>query len=165
MTAYKILRWPDPRLRVKAKELEFTERDERAQEIITRMILTMISNYGVGLAATQVGIDKRIIVMQHQGQPIGLINPEVLEISEEKHTLKEGCLSFPTIFEMIERPKRVVVKALTPSYEFATYEFTGLEATCFLHEQDHLDGKVFVDYLSPIRRALINKKLKKVKIK
>jgi peptide deformylase len=157
MTPFSVLRWPDPRLKLPA--FEVTETIPNIKEIVDKMILTMVVERGIGLAATQVGIFLRIIVMLHKGQPIALINPKVDCISNDKQKLKEGCLSFPGIFEHVERARGVSVISLDTDRKEQRHEFSGLEATCFLHELDHLEGKVFTHYLSPIRRALINKKM------
>ncbi|PJD93978.1 MAG: peptide deformylase [Legionella sp.] len=163
MTIRKILYLPDPRLRLVAKPI--TEFNDELQGIIDDMFDTMYHAQGVGLAAPQIGVSLRLFVMDVTGDktnPLVLINPEVLA-SEGQKEYQEGCLSVPGAYETVVRAQKVTVKALDRTGK--PFELTGedLLAECILHEIDHLDGKLFVDLLSPLKRALARKKLDKFK--
>lgn len=165
MAQLTILRYPDPRLHTVAKAVVVV--DERIRRLVDDMLETMYAADGVGLAATQVDVHEQVIVMDTSpthDQPRVLINPEIVERSDEKSYADEGCLSVPAIYDRVERHARVKVRALGRDglpYEF---EAEGLAAVCVQHEMDHLLGKVFVEYLSPFKRERIRSKmLKKVR--
>lgn len=162
MALLDILRYPDPRLHTVAKPV--SEVDERIRRIADDMLETMYDAGGVGLAATQVDVHERLIVMdtsESRDQPRILINPELIERSEELTFGEEGCLSVPDIYDRVQRHARVRVRAL--GRDGAAYEFDaeGLTSVCVQHEMDHLLGKVFVEYLSPLKRDRIKRKLSK----
>jgi peptide deformylase len=157
-----ILRYPDPRLHTVAKPVEVV--DERVRALIPRMLATMYAANGIGLAATQVDIHERLIVIdvsETRNQPLVLINPEIEWASEEKRKGEEGCLSVPGIYDGVERSVAVRVRALDENGVSRVIEAEGLLAVCIQHEMDHLMGKVFVEYLSPLKRERIKMKLLK----
>lgn len=157
-----ILRYPDPRLHKVAKPIAAV--DERIRAIIPRMFATMYEAHGIGLAATQVDIHERLIVIdvsEGRDQPLVLINPELVWTSEEKRKGDEGCLSVPGIYDGVERSVAVRVRAQDGEGRSREVEAEGLLAVCIQHEMDHLDGKVFVEYLSPLKRNRIKTKLLK----
>jgi peptide deformylase len=162
MALLPILRYPDPRLHTVAKPVG--EVSERVRRLVDDMLETMYEAEGVGLAATQVDVHERVIVMdtsEERNDPRVLINPELIERSEEMMLGDEGCLSVPQIYDKVPRHARVKVRALGRdglSYEF---EAEGLTAVCVQHEMDHLVGKVFVEYLSPLKRDRIKSKMLK----
>ena len=161
MAILNILEYPDPRLRRKASAVD--QVDQSICRIVDDMFETMYNAPGVGLAATQVNIHKRIIVIDvsdEKNTPVCLINPEILD-AEGSAENEEGCLSVPGIFELVERPEKVKIRALGRNGEAFELETDGLLATCIQHEIDHLDGKVFVDYLSNFKQQRIKKKLEK----
>lgn len=165
MAQLTILRYPDPRLHTVAQPVAVV--DERIRRLVDDMLETMYAADGVGLAATQVDVHEQVIVMDTSpthDQPRVLINPEIVERSDERSYADEGCLSVPAIYDRVERHARVKVRALGRDglpYEF---EAEGLAAVCVQHEMDHLRGKVFVEYLSPFKRERIRSKmLKKVR--
>ncbi len=153
----RIRLYGDPVLRQKAKRVEII--DENLNEILEDMIETMYMGDGVGLAAPQVGISLRMFVMDYGDGPIKVINPEILERSEEKAIEEEGCLSLPEIFEDVERPVWIRVKFQNEKGEWTEREFEGYPARVFQHEYDHLDGILFIDRISPAKRALLKPKL------
>ena len=162
MALLPILRFPDPRLRTVAKPVE--QVDDALRALIDDMFQTMYDEPGIGLAATQVDQHIRLIVMDVSDDKSNkkvLINPEIVASSGVQNC-KEGCLSEPTVFAEVKRAETVTVRAL--DRDGRTYEFTcsGLEAVCVQHEMDHLDGKVFVDYLTPLKREMAMKKLAKL---
>jgi peptide deformylase len=162
MALLKILRYPDPRLHTVAKPVAAV--DARIRQLVDDMIETMYEADGVGLAATQVDIHERVIVMdtsEQRDQPSVLINPEIVERSEEMHTGDEGCLSVPAIYEPVQRHARVTVRALGRDGEPRQFEADGLTAVCIQHEMDHLVGKMFVEYLSLLKRERIKIKMLK----
>jgi peptide deformylase len=162
MPILEVLQYPDKRLHKIAKPV--TEVDARIQNIVRDMAATMYAAPGVGLAATQVDIHERIIVIdvtEEQNQLIALINPELVWASAEKKSWREGCLSVPEYFDEVERAESVKVKALDLSGNIFELEAEGLLAVCLQHEMDHLMGKVFVEYLSPLKRTRIALKMKK----
>ena len=165
MTELSILLHPDPRL--KKISIQVTNIDERIKKLCLDMIDTMYSHSGVGLAAPQVGVLKRVVVMDcsddGEKSPVTLINPEIVWSSEEVSKFEEGCLSIPHIREEIKRPSSVQVKFTDISGILKVSYFKGLWATCIQHEIDHLNGKLFIDYLGPIKRSFITKKMKKYK--
>jgi len=157
-----ILRYPDPRLHTVARPIAAV--DDRVRAIIPRMLATMYEANGIGLAATQVDIHERLIVIdvsEERDQPLVLINPELEWASEEKRKGEEGCLSVPGIYDGVERSMAVRVRALDGEGKSRVIEAEGLLAVCIQHEMDHLMGKVFVEYLSPLKRNRIKTKLLK----
>ena len=162
MTQLDILEFPDPRLRTKAEPVSVV--DEDIERIVENMFETMYEAKGIGLAATQVNIHQRIIVIdlsEDKNEPQVFINPEITVLDEEPDSYDEGCLSVPGFYETVERPKRVRVEALDKKGQPFTIEPEGLLAVCIQHEIDHLNGKLFVDYISPMKRNRIRKKLEK----
>ena len=165
MALLSILRYPDPRLHTVARAVPVV--DERIRRLIDDMTETMYANDGVGLAATQVDVHERVIVMdtsEQRNQPLVLINPEITKRSEELALNEEGCLSVPLTYDRVERPARVTVRALGRDGEPFELDAEDLTAVCVQHEMDHLVGKVFVEYLSPLKRDRIRTKmLKKIR--
>jgi peptide deformylase len=162
MSLLSILRYPDPRLHTVAKPV--AEVDERIRTLVDDMLQTMYANDGVGLAATQVDVHERVIVMDtsdERNAPRVLINPEILARSDELVQGEEGCLSVPQIYDKVPRHARVTVRALGRDGRTVEFEAEGLEAVCVQHEMDHLVGKVFVEYLSPLKRDRIRTKMLK----
>jgi peptide deformylase len=162
MATLQILRYPDPRLHLVAKPV--TAVDARIQRLVQDMLETMYDADGVGLAATQVDVHERVIVMdtsKERDQPVVLINPEVLASSEERVISEEGCLSVPEIYDRVERPAHITVRALDREGQTFQMEATGNDAVCVQHELDHLMGKVFVQYLSVLKRDRIRSKMLK----
>ena len=157
-----ILEFPDPRLRTVAKAV--TKVDAKIKNLVDDMFETMYEEHGVGLAATQVDVHKRIIVIdtsEDKKNPLCLINPELIEQSGEEES-DEGCLSVPGIFEPVKRAERIKITALNQQGKSFELEADGLLAICIQHEMDHLLGKLFVDYLSPLKRQRIKKKMLKL---
>ena len=163
MALLNILRFPDPRLHSVAKPVDAV--DARVRRLVDDMLETMYAADGVGLAATQVDVHERVIVIDtapQLRQPHVLINPELVARSEETILTDEGCLSVPEIYDKVERHAQVTVRALDRSGQSVQFHAEGLLAVCVQHEMDHLLGKVFVEYLSPLKRDRIrNKMLKK----
>lgn len=162
MAVLSILEFPDPRLRTVAEPV--SEVDADLTGLIDDMLETMYDASGIGLAATQVNVHKRLLVMdtsEERDQPRVYINPEVTVLDEELGSYDEGCLSVPGFYEEVHRPRRVSVTAIGRDGESFTEELDGLNAICLQHEIDHLDGKLFVDYISPLKRQRIRKKLEK----
>jgi peptide deformylase len=160
MPQLNILRYPDPRLHTVAKPV--AEVDERLRRLADDMLETMYAADGVGLAATQVDVHVRLLVMDtsaERDQPQVLINPEITARSAEMIRGDEGCLSVPTIYDEVERHARVSVRALGRDGQPFEFEAEGLAAVCVQHEMDHLLGKVFVEYLSPLKRERIKIKM------
>ena len=163
MAVLDILEFPDPRLRTVARPVETVDDDLR--RLIDDMLETMYQAPGIGLAATQVNVHKRVLVLdvsEERNDPRVFINPEITPLTEEIESLEEGCLSVPGFNEAVERPARVHVKALDRDGEPFEMEADGLLAVCLQHEQDHLDGKLFVDHISRLKRQRIRKKLEKL---
>lgn len=163
MALLEILEFPDPRLRTVAKPVEQVDDDLR--RLIDDMFETMYAAPGVGLAATQVNVHKRLLVLdvsEESNQPLVFINPEITPLTDQKQKYDEGCLSVPGFYESVERPERIRVKALDRNGEPFEMEADGLLAICLQHEVDHLDGKLFVDYVSRLKRERIRKKLEKI---
>ncbi len=161
MALLKILEFPDPRLRTKAKAVELV--DDRLRGLIDDMFETMYAAPGIGLAATQVDVHKRLLVTDvssDQSEPYVLINPEILE-KDGVTVSDEGCLSVPGYYEEVERAEHIRVRFLDRDGQQQEIEAEGLLAVCIQHEMDHLDGKLFVDYLSEAKRQRIRKKLEK----
>ncbi|EAQ97576.1 peptide deformylase [Congregibacter litoralis] len=162
MAVLDILEFPDPRLRTVAKPVESVDDDLRA--LIDNMIETMYEASGIGLAATQVNVHKRLLVLdisENRDQPMVFINPEVTVLDDTLGSYDEGCLSVPGFYEEVNRPRKVRVEALGRDGESFSQELDGLAAICLQHEIDHLDGKLFVDYISPLKRNRIRSKLEK----
>jgi peptide deformylase len=162
MALLNILRYPDPRLHTVARAV--TAVDERVRRLVDDMIETMHAADGVGLAATQVDVHERIIVIdvsEVHDQPQVLINPEILTRSDEMMFADEGCLSVPAIYDKVPRHARVSVRALGRDGRLYEFDAEGLLSVCVQHEMDHLLGKVFVDYLSPLKRGRIRTKMLK----
>ncbi len=162
MALLPILCYPDPRLHKIAKPVQKV--DARVRKIVEDMAQTMYAAPGVGLAATQVDIHERIVVIDvsdDQNQLMVFINPELVWESPEKKTWKEGCLSVPEYYDEVTRPDRIIVRALDKEGKEFEIEADGLLSVCLLHEMDHLMGKVFVEYLSPLKRTRITTKMKK----
>jgi peptide deformylase len=161
MTKLVILEYPDPRLRKKAAAVSAV--DDAVRQLADDMLETMYGANGVGLAATQVDVHKRLIVLDaspSRDQPLVLINPELLS-AEGKATSEEGCLSVPGIYDKLSRATHIRVRALGRNGEPFELDAEGLLAVCIQHEMDHLEGKVFVDYLSELKRQLIRRRLDK----
>jgi peptide deformylase len=161
MTKLAILEYPDPRLRKKAEPLATV--DDAVRQLADDLLETMYSANGVGLAATQVDVHKRMIVLdvsQSRDQPLVLINPEILKF-EGKAINEEGCLSLPGIYDKLPRATNIRVRALGRDGQPFELDADGLLAVCIQHEIDHLEGKVFVDYLSELKRQLIRRRLEK----
>jgi len=157
-----LLRYPDPRLHKVAKPVAVV--DDRIRALILRMLATMYEARGIGLAGTQVDLHERLIVIdvsEERNQPMVLINPELVWASDERHKGEEGCLSVPGIYDEVERAQAVRVRALDSEGQSREIEAEGLLAVCIQHEMDHLLGKVFVEYLSPLKRNRIKTKLQK----
>ncbi|CDW93322.1 MAG: peptide deformylase [Thiomonas sp.] len=162
MEQLTILQYPDPRLYTVAKPVAAV--DERVRALVAAMFETMYASNGVGLAATQVDVHERIIVMdtsEERNQPLALINPEIVRHSAEDKEWEEGCLSVPGIYDKVTRPATVRVRALDAQGQPFEMDADGLTAVCIQHEMDHLMGKVFVDYLSPLKRNRIKTKMLK----
>ncbi len=162
MTQLTILRYPDPRLHTVATPVAAV--DKRVQTLVDDMLETMYAAEGIGLAATQVNVHERLIVMdvsEARNQPLVLINPEITWASDEKKINEEGCLSVPGIYDGVERSLSVKVQALDLDGKTQTHAADGLLSVCIQHEMDHLMGKVFVEYLSPLKRNRIKTKMVK----
>lgn len=165
MAILPILHYPDPRLRNKALPVEGV--DAVVRTLLDDMLETMYKAPGIGLAAPQVNISKRVIVIdlsEERNQPLYLVNPEILSQRGETQ-VEEGCLSVPYIYEPVDRAEWVKVRALGRDGQAFEMEAEGLLAVCIQHEIDHLEGKLFVDYLSEIKRSRIRKKLEKFRRK
>jgi peptide deformylase len=162
MSKLDILRYPDPRLHKVARPV--AEVDERIRKLVDDMLETMYAAEGVGLAATQIDVHERVIVIdtsEARDTPIVLINPELVETSEEIAIAEEGCLSVPEIYDKVARHARVKVRALDRDGASRDIEAEGLLAVAVQHEMDHLLGKVFVEYLSPLKRSRIKTRMLK----
>lgn len=162
MALLNILRYPDPRLHTIAKPV--AQVDERIRKLVDDMFETMYDAQGVGLAATQVDVHERVIVIdtsEEHNEPRVLINPEIVWASDEMTMGDEGCLSVPQVYDKVKRHARVTVKALGRDGQSYQFEADGLLAVCVQHEMDHLMGKVFVEYLSPLKRDRIKTKMLK----
>ena len=165
MPIKRILMYPDPHLLKQSVNIEKIDAEVKA--LAEDLVDTMYSAEGVGLAAPQIGINKRVFVMdcnndQEKKEYVIVINPEIMSFSEELKTYKEGCLSIPEITEEVVRPEKVSVSYEDLSGKLKTEKLEGLWATCFQHELDHLNGKLFIDYLKPIKKTLIKNKIKKL---
>lgn len=161
MAILNVLHFPHPNLRKKAVSVEAI--DSAIRSLVEDMKETMYAEGGIGLAATQVDVHKRIIVMdltETKNQPMVLINPEIIT-REGTEEMQEGCLSVPGFYETVERAEKIVCRFLDLEGENVELETDGLLSVCIQHEIDHLDGKLFIDYLSPLKRQLIKKKIRK----
>ncbi len=161
MAILEILHYPDPRLRNKAKPVEKVDDDIR--QLVDDMFETMYEAPGIGLAATQANVSRRVIVIDvsdEKNAPLCLINPEIVAREGEEES-EEGCLSVPGVYDSVTRSERVRVNALDRDGQSIELQADGLLAVCIQHEIDHLDGKLFVDYLSNLKRQRIRKKLEK----
>ena len=162
MALLTILCYPDPKLHKVAKPV--AQVDSRIKNLVTDMLETMYEAKGIGLAATQVDVHERLIVIdvsEERNAPLVLINPELTWTSSEKHINEEGCLSVPGIYDGVERFDAVHVTALDGNGKSRVVEADGMLAVCIQHEMDHLMGKVFVEYLSPLKRNRIKTKMLK----
>lgn len=161
MALLPILEFPDPRLRTRAQPVE--QVDAALRKLIDDMFETMYAAPGIGLAATQVNVHKRLLVIdvsEKRNERLALINPEILSREGIEET-EEGCLSVPGIYDKVTRADRIRVRALDRDGKQIEFDADGLLAVCIQHEIDHLDGKLFVDYLSDLKRTRIRKKLEK----
>lgn len=162
MAVLTILEFPDPRLRTVAKPI--TEVDDTVRQLADDLLETMYQASGIGLAATQVNVHRRILVMDvspERDEPRVFINPEISVLDDELGGYDEGCLSVPGFYEEVRRPRQIRVQALDRNGETFEEDLEGLAAVCIQHEIDHLDGKLFVDYISPLKRQRIRSKLEK----
>ena len=163
MAILEILEFPDPRLRTTAEDVSDVNDDIRT--VIDDMFETMYDAPGIGLAATQVNVHKRIVVIdvsEEQNEPLVFINPEIKVLDQNSlHDYDEGCLSVPGFYETVSRPDHIQVTALDRNGDSFVLEPEGLLAVCIQHELDHLNGKLFVDYISNMKRQRIRKKLEK----
>ncbi len=166
MALLPIIYAPDPRLKIKCRPVETV--DQSVRDLMRDMLETMYAAPGIGLSAPQVGDDRRIIVCDvaredEEPQPVQLINPEIVWASDEIRLAEEGCLSLPDHFAEIERPVAVRIRYLDHDGEPLEMTADDLLAACVQHEMDHLEGILFVDYLSPLKRNIILRKMKKLK--
>jgi peptide deformylase len=161
MSLLPILEFPDPRLRTRAQPVE--QVDGALRKLIDDMFETMYAAPGIGLAATQVNVHKRVLVIdisESRKERLALVNPEILSREGVEET-EEGCLSVPGVYDKVKRADRIRVRALNRDGKQIEFDADGLLAVCIQHEIDHLDGKLFVDYLSELKRTRIRKKLEK----
>lgn len=167
MTIRPILIHPDPRLKTLADPV--ADIDDTLRQLADDMLETMYDAPGSGLAAPQIGVLKRVFVMdcakkeETAPQPMVFVNPEIVASSEETKVYEEGCLSIPEIYADVERPAEVTVRWLDLNGEEQTRDFDGFPAVCIQHEHDHLNGRLYIDYLSPLKRQLITRKMQKLK--
>lgn len=164
MATLQILCYPDPRLHTVARPVAAV--DGRIRKLVADMLETMYEANGIGLAATQVDVHERVIVIdvsETRDQPLVLVNPHILWASDEKQVADEGCLSVPGIYDGVERSSAVKVRAMDAEGREREIEAQGLLAVCIQHEMDHLQGKVFVEYLSPLKRNRIKTKMLKAR--
>lgn len=162
MSILSILEFPDERLRKRAALVKTV--DDKIKKLVDDMLETMYESHGVGLAATQVNVHQRVVVIDvsdEKDAPLCLINPEIIERDGVKES-EEGCLSVPGFFEKVTRAEHVIVRALNRGGESFQFDARDLLAVCVQHELDHLNGKLFVDYISPLKRQRIKKKLEKI---
>lgn len=161
MAILDVLHFPDPRLRKKAVPVSRVDEDIRS--LARDMLETMYAQHGVGLAATQVNIQKRLLVMdvsEDRNSPLVLINPEIIARSGERES-QEGCLSVPGYYDTVQRSEQVRARFLDEQGEVVERELDGLLSVCLQHEIDHLNGRLFIDYLSPLKRQRLRKKIEK----
>lgn len=163
MALLPILSFPDPRLRTIAKPVEHV--NDHIRQLAADMFETMYAAPGIGLAATQVDQHIQLIVMdlsEEKDQPLVFINPKITTLTQETQPYEEGCLSVPQIYDKVERPSRIKIEALNLDGQAFELEADGLLAVCIQHEIDHLKGKLFVDYLSPLKRQRAREKVEKI---
>lgn len=161
MAILEVLHFPDVRLRNKAIKVENI--DSEIKEIASNMLETMYAENGIGLAATQVNIQKRIVVIdlsEEKNEPLILVNPVISKL-EGTESMREGCLSVPEYYDIVERAETIEFNYKTLDNELVTTKTDGLLAVCVQHEIDHLDGKLFIDYLSPLKQQRLKKKIEK----
>jgi peptide deformylase len=161
MTKLAILEYPDPRLRKTAKPVAAF--DDAVRQLVSDMLETMYAAKGIGLAATQVDVHRRVIVLdvsEERNQPLVLINPQILT-TEGRSPVEEGCLSVPDIYDKVQRATHIRIRALGADGQLFEMPADGLLGICIQHEMDHLEGKLFVDYLSELKRQLIRRRLDK----
>ena len=161
MSNLNILEFPDPRLTTVASDVDIF--DESLKKLVQDMIETMYSAHGIGLAATQVNVHKRLLVLdvsENQDQPRVYVNPQILS-SDGEQDHEEGCLSVPGIYASVKRAENITIKAQDTDGNTFEEQAEGLHAVCIQHEMDHLIGRLFVDYLSPLKRNMVKKKLEK----
>ncbi len=166
MALLPIITAPDPRLKVKARPVAAV--DDKVRRLMDDMLETMYLAIGIGLAAPQVGVATRVLVVDcaregEKPQPLRIANPEILWSSDELMTANEGCLSLPEHYAEVDRPAAIRLRYLDHENEIRELEATGLLATCLQHEIDHLDGLLFVDHISSLKRGMILRKLAKAK--
>jgi peptide deformylase len=166
MAVLPIITAPDPRLKLKAKPVK--EVDAEVRRLMDDMVETMYAAPGIGLAAPQVGVARRVLVVDaaredEKPRPLKIANPEILWRSEELATYNEGCLSLPEHYADVSRPAKIRLRYLDEQNELREVELEGLLATCIQHEMDHLEGVLFVDHLSALKRGIILRKLAKLK--
>ena len=166
MALLPIITAPDPRLKTVASRIDAVDDDIR--RLMDDMLETMYAAPGVGLAAPQVGVSKRVIVADvarsgEPPQPMLMANPEIIQVSSEHSTFEEGCLSLPDHYAEVKRPERVRIRYLDRENEIREQDMDGFLATCIQHEMDHLDGILFVDHISKLKRGMIMRKLTKLK--
>ena len=166
MTIKKILTEPDPFLRQVSQDVE--EVNDKIRRLMDDMLETMYSAPGIGLAAIQVGVPKRVIVIdlskEEKKKPLYFVNPKVIVKSKNNSTYEEGCLSVPGQFAEVDRPDKCHINYLDYNGQKKELKAEGLLATCIQHEMDHLEGILFIDYLSKLKRSMIIKKLSKIKV-
>ena len=166
MALLPIITAPDPRLKIKARPV--AKVDDKVRRLMDDMLETMYQAIGIGLAAPQVGVAQRVLVIDvaregEKPQPMRIANPEILWRSDEKLTANEGCLSLPEHYAEVERPEAIRLRYLDHENEIREIDAKGLLATCLQHEIDHLDGVLFVDHISTLKRGIILRKLAKAK--
>ena len=162
MAKLDILEFPDPRLRTKAKPI--TQVTDKHRQLIKDMFDTLYDAPGIGLAASQVDVHEQLIIIdisEDKSEQLVFINPKITVLEGEKEKMQEGCLSIPGFYEDVERVEHCLIEAIDENGKAFKLEATGLLAVCIQHEMDHLDGKLFVDYLSSTKRDRIRKKLEK----
>ena len=161
MAILDILHYPDQRLRTKAQPVAVV--DQRIRDLISDMFETMYAAPGIGLAATQVDVHERVIVLdvsEDRANPVSLVNPELL-MEDGVEEMEEGCLSVPGVYELVSRAERIRVRGLDADGNPVELDADGMFAVCIQHEMDHLEGKLFVDYLSQLKRGRIRKRIEK----
>ena len=161
MALLDVLHFPDPRLRKKALPVDAI--DDSIKSLATDMLETMYQEGGIGLAATQVNVRKRVVVIdlsEQRNEPMSLINPEIIS-TEGVEQMQEGCLSVPDYYDLVERAEKVRFRYQNLEGKVVEVDTDGLLAVCIQHEIDHLNGKLFIDYLSPLKRQRLRKKLEK----
>jgi len=163
MAKLQIVEFPDPRLRTVAKPVE--DFNEALADFVEDLFETMYEEQGIGLAASQVDVHEQVLVMdtsEERNAPKAFINPEIIA-SSGTQVYEEGCLSVPGIYAKVERAEQITVQARRPDGSTFEVELEGLDAVCLQHEMDHLQGKLFVDYLSPLKRQMVRKRLEKAR--